>query len=152
MKPIQVDFKPSVIFIGVIISVSFVSCLTLMLMPLAWQIKLPIVLAILIVSVYTILHYGLLSMPSSIVGLQVNINNELYIERKDGEKSKVRVAANTMVMPHLAVMNFHEPNTAWYQRIFNQAIIVLPDSTDLEAFRQLRVWLRWANMETNSNN
>lgn len=148
MKPIQVDFKPSAIFNLLIISASFASCLTLMLMPLVWQIKLPIGLAIIIVSIYTILHHGLLSMPGSIVGLQVNIKNELNVIRKDGKKVTVRVAVNTTVTTHLVVINFRELNTSLHQRIFNQALIVMPDSTEAEAFRQLRVWLRWANAET----
>lgn len=152
MKPIQVDFKPSVTFTGVIISATLAACMTLILMPLVWQVKLPMVLVIMTISVYTILHHGLLCMPGSIISVQVNIKNELYVIRKDGRKFKVIVAANTTVTPYLVVMNFNEVNAALYQRIFNQALIVLFDSTDSEAFRQLRVWLRWANMDMNSRN
>lgn len=148
MKPIRVDFKPSVIFNAVIISATLAACLTLMLMPLMWQLKLPLVLAVFSASVYTILHQGLLSMSRSIVSIQINIKNELYVERQDGRKEKLNVAGNTTVMPYLIVMNLHKPDTDWYRLIFSpfntHSVIVLPDSTDTEAFRQLRVWLRWA--------
>lgn len=147
MKPIQVVFKPSAIFINLIVAVTLMACLTLILMPLMWQLKLTILSVILIASAYTILHYGLLRMPGSIVGLQVNIKNELYVERKNGRKVKAIVAANTTVTPYLVVVNFSETSTNFYRRFFNQALIVLPDSTDAEVFRQLRVWLRWANTE-----
>lgn len=145
MKPIQVDFKPSRIFIGLIISASLTSGLTLISTPLIWQIKLPIMLVIIIASVYTILHHGLLRMPGAIISLRVDINSELYVLRKDGKELKVRVAANTTVTPYLVVLNFQTSNVVWYQRLYNHTLIVLPDSTDSEAFRQLRVWLRWAN-------
>ena len=147
MKPIKVVFKPSAIFINLIVAVTLMACLTLILMPLMWQLQLTILSVILIASAYTILHYGLLRMPGSIVGLQVNIKNELYVERKNGRKVKAIVAANTTVTPYLVVVNFSETSTNFYRRFCNQALIVLPDSTDAEVFRQLRVWLRWANTE-----
>ena len=145
MKPIHVDFKPSRIFIGLIISASLASGLTLISMPLIWQIKLPIMLVIIIASVYTILHHGLLRMPGAIISLRVDINSELYVLSKDGKELKVGVTANTTVTPYLVVLNFQTSNVVWYQRLYNHTLIVLPDSTESEAFRQLRVWLRWAN-------
>lgn len=145
MKPIQVNFKPSLIFIGLIISVTLAACLTLILMPLGWQVKLPMIFISLLLAVYTILHHGMLHMPGSVLGLKVDIKNALYVLHKDGREVKVRVSANTTVTPYLVVMNFREINPNLYWRIFSQTVIVLPDSTDAEAFRQLRVWLRWAH-------
>ncbi len=151
MKPIQVHFKPSVILIGMIIAASFASCLTLILMPLMWQVKLPIICIILLFAMHSILHHGLFCMPSSVLGLKVDIKNELYVVRKDRRELKVQLVADTVVTPYLVVMNFNEPNTAWYQRLFNHALIVLADSTDAEDFRQLRVWLRWADVAGNTS-
>lgn len=144
MKPIQVDFKPSAVFIGLFAFTSLSACLILAFMPLAWSIKLGFILLIVSLSTYAILYHGLLWLPTSIVGLRINIKNELQLLRKDGLNIPATVAENTVVTPYLIVLNYHLQKSTWRQRLFNRGIIVLPDHADAESLRQLRVWLRWS--------
>lgn len=144
MKLIQVDFKPSAIFTGLLILATFLACLTIIFMPLAWQLKLLVLLVVIAFSCYSLLYHSLLRMPGSIVSLSVNVKNELHLLRKDGQKLHVEIASNTTVTPYLMILNYHfkQPNK-W---ILNRSIILMPDNADSEALRQLRVWLRWGTV------
>jgi toxin CptA len=48
-----------------------------------------------------------------------------------------------VVTPLLTIVHFQPKNVTWLQRLFNQRLVILPDSTDAEDFRRLRVWLLW---------
>lgn len=146
MKPIQVDFKPSVVFIFLFILASLAACVLLVLMPLTWQIKSLLVLVVVIFSSYTILYHGLLCLPASIVSLTVNIKNELHLVRKDGQHLQATVAGNTTVTPYLTVLNYRLHHSMRRKQIFNHSLIILPDSAEVETLRQLRVWLRWGKV------
>ncbi|MBA3695677.1 MAG: hypothetical protein H0W85_02665 [Methylotenera sp.] len=144
MKPIQVDFKPSVIFMGLLILATLAACMAIILMPIAWQIKLLVLLVVVVFSSYTILYHGLLRMPGSIVSLSVNVKNELHLLRKDGKQLLVDVASNTTVTPYLVVLNYHHKSSS--KLAFNSSIIVMPDNADSESMRAMRVWLRWGKV------
>ena len=123
---------------------NFMACILIPLQ-LYWQIKLVIVLAIAISATYVICGYGLLLLPWSCVGLLINAKNELQITRRDGTQlSAVSVVGDSVVTPYLTVIRFHQKNTTILSHIFSFQLIILPDALDAESYRQLRVWLRWA--------
>lgn len=143
MKPIQIEFKPSIILSTLIILLSSSAISILVLLSLAWQIKCVLVALILISACYAVLQQGLLLMPNSIVGLSINSKNELYLRYKDGQEDEVSVNGSTVVTAYLVVISFCRQNVAILNRLFPQHIVILNDKIDEERFRQLRVWLRW---------
>jgi toxin CptA len=60
------------------------------------------------------------------------------VHRRDGRKEHARLLASTYVSPCLTLLNLRVA-----RRIPAQHIIIVPDNVEAEAFRRLRVWLRW---------
>jgi toxin CptA len=117
----------------------------LLLVDLAWTVKLLSVLAILVMAVYVVLFRGLLLLPSSYVVLNIDVKNQLKLIRKDGKHLKARVLADSVVTPYLTAVHFSYESATFLERIFGQHLIILPDALDAESYRQLRVWLRWGH-------
>lgn len=144
MKPILINFKPSITLSVLIILMGFIMGGILIPLDLHWQIKLAIVTAIVTAAAYAVCCYGLLLLPWSCVGLAVNTKNQLLVNRRDGTQIvDVAVAADSVVTPYLTVVRFYRKNAAILSRVFSLQMIILPDSLDAESYRQLRVWLRW---------
>ncbi|MGZ8983310.1 MAG: protein YgfX [Methylotenera sp.] len=154
MKPIQLDFKPSIILSTLITAVSLGACCILILLALSWQIKLLLGLVIVISAIYAVCNYCLLSLPWSSVALKINTKNQLQLTRKDGKQLEVTVQANSVVTPYLTVLNCQLKNDDQSEGISllrrllaphftTRSLIILPDAVDAERYRQLRVWLRW---------
>jgi toxin CptA len=147
MTPIQLDFKPSTLYIALMLCFTGMTGLIVMLVDLAWYWQLIIIVTLVASTVYAISMHGTLALPRSVVKLTVNAKHELHVVRKDGQRLLVQVEASSVVTPYLTILQLtilqgHEK--AWRNR---QAIIVLPDNVEREAYRQLRVWLRWGKFK-----
>ncbi len=148
MKPLQLNFKPSVILSVLLTLMSLGAFCIVMLLGLSWQIKLPLGFVIVASAIYTVLFHGLLMLPWSCVALSLDINNQLRLTRKDGKQLEVTALANSVVLPYLTVLNCQHKGdsqapASFRQRFFTHSLIILPDALDTEKYRQLRVWLRW---------
>ncbi|HEU4707981.1 MAG TPA: protein YgfX, partial [Methylophilaceae bacterium] len=53
---------------------------------------------------------------------------------------KVQVLPESFVAPYLTILNLRVLG-----RIRRRHLLLTPGGVDMEAFRQLRVWLRWGN-------
>lgn len=82
----------------------------------------------------------LLQLPGSLVSLELNGKGELHLTRKDGKTQKVQVLPESFVAPYLTILNLRVLG-----RIRRRHLLLTPGRVDMEAFRQLRVWLRWGN-------
>lgn len=116
-------------------------------MPAIWRVG--IMALVWLITVYYCLRYALQKLPQTIVALHVNSKNQLKLVQKNGEQLEVQVQANTVVTSYLTVLNClvlnsQEKEATFWQKLFTQHVIILPDAVDAEAYRQLRVWLRWA--------
>ncbi len=153
MKPLQLNFKPSIILSVLLTLMSLGTFCIVMLLGLSWQIKLPLGFVIVTSAIYTVLFHGLLMLPWSCVVLSLDINNQLRLTRKDGQQLEVTALANSVVLPYLTVLNYQhksdsQAQASLRQRLFalyfiTHSLIILPDRLDAEKYRQLRVWLRW---------
>ncbi len=76
--------------------------------------------------------------------IKVNIKNQLQLIRQDGQELNVTALGNTLVTPYLTVLNCRYNQTNLLQRLFTLHIIIFSDGVDVEAYRRLRVFLRWA--------
>ena len=143
MKPIQLDFKPSIVLTLIIGAIGLGAGAILILPTLIWQIKLMLGIVILSVVIYNVCHYGLLLLPWSCVALNVSSSNQLELVRKDGKCLQVNISSDSVVTPYLTVINCIVQDANSFKRLFSRHLVILPDMLEAEAYRQLRVWLRW---------
>lgn len=118
-------------------------CCILILLALAWQIKLLLVIFIFLLAIYSVCMRGLLLLPWSWVVLNVNVKNELQLTCRDGARFAGTVCADSVVTPYLTVLYFKLHHAGFIRRLLTSRIVILPDMVDAENYRQLRVWLRW---------
>lgn len=152
MKPIHVDFKPTITGSLVFMLMSVGSVSIVILAVSSWQIKWVLICMIMFSAVYAMLRNCLLLMPWSCVALKVNTKNQLKLIRKDGKQLDVYVLENTVVMPYLTVLNCQSKNASYIQSLLAAydipfSVVIFHDAIDAESFRQLRVYLRWAKLQ-----
>jgi toxin CptA len=114
------------------------------LLPLAlplWA-KLAIVFLLLLSLLYYLLRDAWLSVRISCVGLVLEGDDVILLMRDDTRLPCV-ILHDTLVTPYLTVLNVL-PQDARFAR----SVVILPDSMDAEAFRQLRVRLKWGDQTT----
>lgn len=148
MKPIQLDFKPSMCACALFTLMSFSALCIVMLLDFLWlfnwQIKWLISAMIIVSAVYAILYHGLLLLPWSCVGLKVNKKNQLELVLKNGDILEVIVQPNSVVTLYLTVINSYIKDAGLIHGLFHQHHIIFFDAVNADDYRQLRVWLRWA--------
>lgn len=65
---------------------------------------------------------------------------EVVLTVRNGKQLNGNLLQHSLITPFLTVLNVL-PHGAYTAR----SIVILPDSLDSESYRQLRVWLKWAN-------
>ena len=105
MKPIQLNFKPSITFTALLSLMIVSACCIVMLLAIASQIKFILLALIISSGAYAVLKHGLRLLPSACIALKIDINNQLQLIRKDGKILKQTVKENTTVTPYLTVLN-----------------------------------------------
>jgi toxin CptA len=146
MKPIQLDFKPSIVLTLIIGAIGLGAGAILILPTLIWQIKLILGIAILSAVIYSICQYGLLLLPSSCLALNISSSNQVHLVYRNGKVLSVEVCRDSVVTPYLTVVNCKVQDANIFSRLFPPHLMILPDMLEAEAFRQLRVWLRWGKL------
>ena len=143
MKPIQVNFKRSMIASALFTLMSVGALFIVILLTMSLQLKLLLSFMIVFSAIHAVSKHGLLLLPWSCVKLSINTKNQLQFTRKDGKQLEVLVQANSVVTPYLIILNSQIKEASFLQRLFVQHLIIFPDAVDAENYRQLRVWLRW---------
>lgn len=140
MKPIHLVLQPSRMLTVLLLSVSLAACLILLCMPVLSWLK---ALAILLISLATIWHVAknaLLLLSKSIIKLELTSEAEFFVTQRDGQKIKAEVLTTSFVAWYLVMLNLKLPDGRLVRHV-----VLMPDMLDGEAFRQLRVWLRWGH-------
>ncbi|MBI2311386.1 MAG: hypothetical protein HYU77_02655 [Betaproteobacteria bacterium] len=88
--------------------------------------------------IYLVMRHGRLSLPGSVVGLEMNQDGTWFLHERGGRKRMAVLLDECHASPHLAVIRFRPAG-----RRLARSIVILPDAVDPEAFRRLRIWLRW---------
>lgn len=147
MTPIQVDFKPSSLLIALILCFTVMTCLMVMLVDLAWYWQIIMIVTLVCGAAYEISIHGLLNLPWSVMKLTVNAKHELHIVRKDGQRVSAQVEVSSVVTPYLTILQLRTVSAPGQEKVWRnrQTVIVLPENVEKEAYRQLRVWIRWGN-------
>jgi len=109
MKPIRLDFKPSVTLTLIICATGIGAGAILILPALIWQIKLLLGILIFITVIYNACQYGLLLMPWSCVALNISSSNQVQLVHRNGEAISVDVCRDSVVTPFLTVLTSSPP-------------------------------------------
>ncbi len=86
---------------------------------------------------YYLLRDAWLKLGSSCTGL-VTDEEGAVISLRDGTRLPCLVLNDSLVTPLLTVLNLRPRGSRAVR-----SVVILPDSLEAEAFRQLRVWLKW---------
>jgi len=147
VKPITLNFKPSFILSTLLLSMSGLSGWLVYIVPLAFAIQCLALLMIGLATIYTLTD-SLHLLPWSPVALHVNAKNQLEILRKDGQRfSDVSLRADSIVTPWLTILRFKPQKVSYWQRLFSRSLLILPDSSNAQEFRRLRVWMLWGQRD-----
>lgn len=147
MTPLQLNLKCSVIGSILFGLTSAASLAIVLLVALPWLFKLLLSITIIASAVYTVCCYILRLFLWSIIALKINSKNQLHFIRKDGIQFEVSVLQNTTVTAYLTVLNARLLEATFWQRVSPQHVVIFSDDVDAEAYRQLRVWLRWSKVQ-----
>ncbi len=79
---------------------------------------------------------------NAVQALSLSQSSKLQMTYQNGSQVEVMVLASSFVTAYLTILNLRDLQTN--RRVH---LLLLPDNTDAEAFRQLRVWLRWGHDE-----
>jgi len=88
---------------------------------------------------YHVALHGVRRHPDSVVELEWGRDaGRMLLSTRDGGLVAVRVLPSSFVAPYLAVINVKR-DRAW----FAMHVVIVPDCLAPDAFRRLRVWLRY---------
>ncbi|MET0217320.1 MAG: protein YgfX [Burkholderiales bacterium] len=92
--------------------------------------------------VFHLRRHAWLADARSVVVVELTDTLDCELEERSGRRISGIVLGATFVAPWLVVINVKVEESRNVR-----AIVVLPDATDRESFRALRVWLRWRKPE-----
>ena len=148
VKPITLNFKPSFILSALLLMMSALSSWLVCLVPLSLTLQCIILLLIWLTAIYALAANCLQLLPWSPVALHINAINQLDIMRKDGQRlSDVSIGADSVVTPWLTIVHFKPQGASYLQRWLCSPLLILPDSSNAQDFRRLRVWLLWGRRD-----
>ena len=130
MKPIQLDFKPSMLACTLFTLMSFGALYIVILLAFSWQIKLLLSAMIMVSAVYALLCHGFLLLPWSCIALKINTKNQLQLVRKNRQLLDVTVQPNSVVTPYLTVLNSSVKDASFMHRLLDQHLIIFPDAVN----------------------
>lgn len=115
-----------------------------LVLPLQLPDSLKVALLVLVASslAHALRRHARLSSPRSITAIEVR-GTETRARTRDGAWHPARVLGTSCVSTRFAVLNLRFPGTRLVQHV-----VIAPDGAQADAFRRLRVWLRWGWKET----
>jgi hypothetical protein len=136
LAPINVAFKPSRRLATVLLAAHIASAILILVLPLPlWSkfVALPIITAS---AWHNVRAYALFATPTAVRSLRILSNGNLEIDR--GKWQSATLVGEQFIHPQLTIIRC---KTETSRRAI--AIVILPDMLDSEAFRALRVRLKW---------
>ena len=87
---------------------------------------------------YALLRDGWRRLPGSVTELRLWADGSCAVKLRQGSWQSCRIRGESFVAPWLTVLSLAQEG-----RLLRRYVVILPDALDPEAFRRLRVWLRW---------
>ena len=136
---LRVDLKPSRVLTLALIAAHAGAAAALFPLELPAAAKAGLAVLIAVSLVRALYRHAWLRNGESVVAIQLAEHGDATVETRCGERHAAQVLDTTYVSARLCVVNLRLA-----QRFFARHALIVPDNVDAEAFRRLRVWLRWA--------
>lgn len=130
-------FHPSHYLAAILMAAHGATLAALFSLPFPLWVKTALTFLLLLNLGYQLRRAAWLSAPSAAVALKLEGELALLTTRA-GEQLSGQILRDSLVTPHLTVLNVLSQGAR-----LARSVVILPDSLDAEAFRQLRVWLKW---------
>ena len=135
---LRVDLRRSRLIAGAMIAVHAIALASLVSIQLAIATKLALAVAILVSLAHALSRHALLALRTSIAAIELEDGDRCTITQRDGAARSAAILGTSYVAPWLTVLNLRMES-----RTLPRHVIVVPDNVEAEAFRTLRVLLRW---------
>ncbi len=146
MHSLQIQLKPSRILSGLLLFMTGLGLASVWLAPYAWAWKGLISLLVLAACAHAVLQHGLRCLATSVLALQIDAAHTLQLTHKNGQQWLVTVRPDSVVTAYLTVIHYRAPAAHWFT--LSRHLVIVADALDAEAYRRLRVHLRWAHGPT----
>jgi len=135
---LNVSLKASRVLAVLLVAMHVLGIVLLWSLPLALWLKAAATPVLLASLVFYLRRDALRSFARSVAALSLNSECGCSIQSVRGEWLETRLLSSSFVSPYLTVLNLR-PHGSWGAR----HVVIFPDAIDPEAFRQLRVLLKW---------
>lgn len=135
----QFNFQPSPYLALALIAMHSAAMLSLWALALPLWAQLILVLLLLASLLHHLRRDAWLTAPSSSVSLWLD-GDRIELTVRSGQKIAGKIMPDSLISPLLSVLKIL-PQDAHQAR----CAIILPDSLDVDSFRQLRVYLKWGH-------
>jgi len=140
---VRVELKPSRHIAALLAVVHGAGAVVVVPLDLPLAAKLAIGVLVLASFARAIWHYALLRGRHALTALDVHENGEAAVRARDGEWRDARILGTSYVSPSLSAINLRLADAC-----FAHHILLVTDNCDPEAFRRMRVHLRWGYQRT----
>lgn len=110
------------------------ACVVIVPLPGLLQVSLVVLLAA--AASHAVWRHGLGRHPRAIRRLDLDAEGRVYLMDGSGQPQPARIQASSVVTPWLTVLDFATETG-------RRSLLLTPERVDAEAYRRLRVWLRW---------
>jgi toxin CptA len=138
----SIEFRSSWYLAALLIAVHLSAIFALVPLVLPVWSRMALVLVLALNFLYLLRRDILLDLPTSCIGLSLE-KEGVEILTRNGARLPCKVLNSSLVTPAITVVKIL-PQGARLAR----SAVILPDSLDAEAFRQLRIWLKWGDWKT----
>ena len=138
MTLLTVHLKPSRRLTIILSLAHFAAAGALWSLALSFAVKLAGVAILVISLIYYLRKDSLLSAKDAVAAFELSDEMQCTLTTQSGESIVCAIQGSTFVAPYLTVLNLKPEN-----RFFTRSVVIFPDSIDAEAYRRLRVLLRW---------
>ena len=137
---VRVELRPSRYIAVALTAAHSIATVTVLLLDVPVAAKLVLAIAIIASLAQALWRHAFLRSRSALTALELSENDCAAVQSRDGRWHEARVLGSTYVSPMLSVINLRVP-----ARFLACHFVVTRDNSDTEAFRRLRVRLRWSH-------
>ena len=138
VKPLHIALRRSRLLAWLLGAVCIASVALLALLPLLVWGRIVAALGLILATTHAYKLHVDRVLSYSITALELGSNGDFRCYTPAHDWRDAEVLGSTFVTPWLTVLNLRSPE----QRLARH-VVILPDAVDRDAFRRLRVWLRW---------
>lgn len=137
-KPVHLELRPSAMLARAILLSVLVSLFVLLFLPLPVSLRLLTAVLVLLAARRAYRRHAVPALPDAIVRLSLTPESGLQAMLQDGRTMQVTVCDDSLVTATVTVLNLRSVEDGR-----RYALLLLRDNVDADAFRRLRVWLKW---------